>query len=93
VRCNKAVKIPAPTYYAHWAAKRCEVLAKGWGDEIQNEGVAEISGSHEDPDVLQARIMQNIVNRLNEGLNRRLGRGTPGQPGHVFAETFPFHFC
>jgi len=28
-RCNRSVKIPAPTYYAHWAAARAKVLAEG----------------------------------------------------------------
>jgi eukaryotic translation initiation factor 2C len=32
VRCNRSVKIPAPTYYSHWAAKRAEILSKGWGE-------------------------------------------------------------
>ncbi|CAG7726410.1 unnamed protein product [Allacma fusca] len=34
VRCNRSVKIPAPTYYAHWAAKRAEVLSKGWCEQF-----------------------------------------------------------
>lgn len=29
VRCNRAVSIPAPTYYAHHAAARAGVLAQG----------------------------------------------------------------
>ncbi|ODM88159.1 Protein argonaute-2 [Orchesella cincta] len=29
VRCRKSVKIPAPTYYAHWAAARAKALADG----------------------------------------------------------------
>jgi eukaryotic translation initiation factor 2C len=29
VRCNRSVKIPAPTYYAHWAAARAKCLAEG----------------------------------------------------------------
>ncbi|CAG7831614.1 unnamed protein product [Allacma fusca] len=33
-RCTQSVKIPAPTYYAHWAAKRAEALCQGWGDEF-----------------------------------------------------------
>jgi len=30
-RCNKAVSYPAPTYYAHWAAKRANALCKSGG--------------------------------------------------------------
>lgn len=29
VKCCKSVKIPAPTYYAHWAAARAKVLTEG----------------------------------------------------------------
>jgi len=29
IRCTKSVKIPAPTYYAHWAAARAKALAEG----------------------------------------------------------------
>ncbi|XP_021965582.1 protein argonaute-2 [Folsomia candida] len=29
VRCNKSVRIPAPTYYAHWAAARAKALTDG----------------------------------------------------------------
>jgi eukaryotic translation initiation factor 2C len=30
VRCNRSVKIPAPTYYSHWAAARAKVLTEGY---------------------------------------------------------------
>jgi len=29
IRCNKSVRIPAPTYYAHWAAARAKAFSEG----------------------------------------------------------------
>jgi eukaryotic translation initiation factor 2C len=36
-RCNRAVKVPAPTYYAHWAAKRAEALCQGWAHKYYSD--------------------------------------------------------
>jgi len=36
VRCSKSVKIPAPTYYAHWAAARAKALTDGMDQEFGN---------------------------------------------------------
>lgn len=35
-RCNKSVKIPAPTYYAHWAAARAKTLSDGMEEFFDN---------------------------------------------------------
>jgi len=36
VRCTKSVKIPAPTYYAHWAASRAKALTDGMDELFGN---------------------------------------------------------
>ncbi|XP_021951101.2 protein argonaute-2 [Folsomia candida] len=36
VRCNKSVRIPAPTYYAHWAAARAKALTDGMEEYFGN---------------------------------------------------------
>ncbi|CAL8129679.1 unnamed protein product [Orchesella dallaii] len=59
VRCRKSVKIPAPTYYAHWAAARAKALADGM--ELQYNTPEELTDYIRRDPVLAERCPMHFV--------------------------------
>jgi eukaryotic translation initiation factor 2C len=58
-RCNKAVSYPAPTYYAHWAAKRANALCKT-GSAGSGKLPSWWDGSADNLDRLNAALRRNV---------------------------------